>query len=373
LNKQQLEKLEQRIESTADQQCRGNQSIRREDPITGRQVIINPLRAARHFEVSGEAPPKVTPRDNCFFCTGRTPSTLFYFDEEGQLVVEDEDKSLQAAAEYWSQPGKTPGKLGDHYGLVGALGGTTFPSEWRSRTFYNLTPALGANEPGNCYVTAVHPDYHYRDLADMPTAIVDSVIASWQVLERLALENGLVAVPFINGGRRPESGQSVSCFHSQIYVMRPPKLYETIQSRRKANGCGVCEVLKDGNFTIKQLGNSQKVWLGAYPAPARNYSLLVSVQPEKETCPARISDLTDQVRKDFAEALKTAIQMYRQIFGEIPAYNIAVRTGDVIGHLHAEIIPKTRTNIPAGFEDAAFEFSLSELPERFASLARKEV
>jgi hypothetical protein len=61
------------------------------------------------------------------------------------------------------------------------------------------------------------------------------------------------------------------------------------------------------------------------------------------------------------------------MFGEIPAYNVAVRSGGPIGHLHAEIIPKTRTNTPAGFEETTLEYSLTALPERFAELAREEV
>jgi diadenosine tetraphosphate (Ap4A) HIT family hydrolase len=60
------------------------------------------------------------------------------------------------------------------------------------------------------------------------------------------------------------------------------------------------------------------------------------------------------------------------MFGEVPAYNVAVRTGEAVGHLHAEIIPKTRTNVPAGFEETTLEYSLTELPERFAELAREE-
>lgn len=368
----QLEKLTQRIEAVAPQQCRASESIPREDPITGRIVTINPLRAARHFEVSREAPPKVTERENCLFCTGRTPSTLFYFDEEGKMVIEGEQKTIEVAAEYWKQPGKDHSKLTDHYGLVGTLGGITLPREWRARTFFNLTPMLGTNEPGNCYVTSVHPDYHYRDLPDMPTANLDAVLASWQLLEKLATAKGLVAVPFINGGRRPESGQSVSCFHSQTYVVNTPRLFDTIHDRRKERGCGVCEILNDGQYGIKRLGQNGNVWLGVHPAPARNYSLLVSVMNEDGTCPAKLSDLSDATRRTFAGALRLAIQVYRQMFGEIPAYNVAVRSGDSIGHLHAEIIPKTRTNVPAGFEDTTLEYALSELPERFAKMAREE-
>ena len=372
LDKRQLERLARRIEAVEPQQCRASESIRREDPITGRLVTINPLRAGRHFEVSREAPPKGTEREDCLFCTGRTPSTLFYFDKEGRLVIEEESRSLDAAEEFWQQPERDTARLADHYALVGALGSLTLPVEWLSRTFFNLTPGLGANEPGNCYITSIHPDYHYRELPDVPTAVLDTVLASWQVLERMAARDGLVAVPFINGGRRPESGQSVSCFHSQAYVVRTPWLFETIRARRERRGCGVCEILRDRRFGIEQLGSRADVWLGAHPAPARNYSMLVTVQQPDGTCTAQMSDLSAPTRRAFADALRLAAQIYRQIFGEVPAYNIAVRTGQPVGHLHAEIIPKTRTNVPAGFEDATFEFSLTELPERFAELARAE-
>ncbi len=372
LDQQQFERLEQRIGVVAPQQCRAKVSVRKEDPITGRRVLINQLRAARHFEVSGDDPPKITRREDCLFCTGRTPSTLFYFDECGKLVVADEENSIEAANEFWRQPGKDPAKLTDHYGLVGSLGAFTLPANWQTRTFFNLTPSLGENEPGNCYVTTVHPDYHYRDLPDMPTSVFDNVLASWAVLEKLALNHGLAAVPFINGGRRKESGQSVSCFHSQTYIMQTPELYKAIEARRKAEGCGVCKVVSDKELEITRLGSRGQVWVGAYPAPARNYSMLVTLISE-QGCTAKVSDLTSENRRAFADGLKLAVQLYRQMFGETPAYNIAVRSSDAVGHLHAEIIPKTRTNIPAGFEDTTLEFSLSENPEHFASIAREEV
>lgn len=368
MEKSELKKLRQRIEAVAPQQCRARESIPREDPITGRIVLINPLRSARHFEVSREGPPRGTAREDCLFCTGRTPSTLFYFDEEGRLVLEEESASLRAAAEFWKQPGMDPARVADHYELVAALGSFTVPSNWRARTFFNLTPTIGANQPGNCYVTSVHPDYHYREIPDMPASILSAVVASWQVLEQLAAEEGLLAVPFINGGRRPESGQSVSCFHSQTYVMKTPGLFEAIRARREEAGCGVCKILQQRQFGIKRLG---PVWLGAHPAPARNYSVIVTVEPG-ERCPARLSDLSELERRTFADALRLATQIYRQMFGEVPAYNVAVRTGEAVGHLHAEIIPKTRTNVPAGFEETTLEYSLTELPERFAELAREE-
>jgi galactose-1-phosphate uridylyltransferase len=372
LDEKQLNKLAERISAASTQQCRVKAVIWRRDPITGRQVLINQLRASRHFEVSSGKQPEEKRREDCFFCTGRTPSTLFYVDESGRVVIEEETKSLEKAKEFWEQQGRKQGNLPDHYALVGALGGITLPERWRARTFFNLTPGLG-EEDGNCYVTAAHPAYHYRDLADMPPAIVDAVIASWQVLEKSALAEGRIAVPFINGGKRPESGQSVSCFHSQTYVMNPPALYLDIAERRKTEGCPVCEVMHNDQWKdlfIKRVG---RVWIGAYPAPVRNFSFLIAVESDGSKCPARISDLPENVRMDLAESFRMVIQTYRQMFGEIPAYNIAVRCGDEVGHLHAEVIPKTRTNIPAGFEDATLTMALSERPENFAAIAREEM
>jgi len=185
------------------------------------------------------------------------------------------------------------------------------------------------------------------------------MIFSWQILEKWAEGKGLLSIPFVNGGKRIESGQSVQCFHSQFYAIsieQAPSLFRTIERARESGGCPVCELLKKDKYIVYE---KETVKVLVHPFPERNFTFLIAPGDE-------VAKLQGVDAKHLADAFTKAITIYKAMFGQIPAYNIAVRSGDLVGHVHAEIIPKTNTNVPAGFEDAARQMVITQDPKDFA-------
>jgi galactose-1-phosphate uridylyltransferase len=105
------------------------------------------------------------------------------------------------------------------------------PKPWFVRMFLNLTPGI---TQGACIVMAIHNDYHDVSAHDLPLSIWAAVVSCWKFCERIAQVKGLTVVPFINGGKRPESGQSITCFHAQVYMVPfVPSLFQQIARVRQ--------------------------------------------------------------------------------------------------------------------------------------------
>src|SRR5262249_47182330 len=153
------------------------------------------------------------------------------------------------------------------------------------------------------------------------------------------------AVPFVNGGKRRDSGQSVGCFHGQVYAINtlPPRC-EAIRQRRLASAsCPVCEALKMKNLVIG-CDRSSSVYLLADPAPKHNWSLLII----PAQCDQRFSAVNPEA---FADLFQRAVRAWRGLFAVEPAFNLHILCGEAVGHAFAELIPRTETNILAGYEE----------------------
>jgi len=329
------------------------------DPITGRFARFTRARGARHKEAQAGTTRLTTPREACFFCQLQTPPNLLYVNEAGEIVVPNEQHSFLAAADFLS--GKDTGKVETYYGLVQHLAQYNhIEGAWLARTFCNLTPALGrTSRLPLCLVQGIHPDYHNTEFNELPPSVVQAVILSWQFIERFAQEHGLLAVPFINGGKRPESGQSVACFHGQVYLFHSlPFLFQEIGRRRaEAGHCPICQDILQGKSSELAIWNGHSLVVLAHPVPRRTWSLLVV--PKTHT-----ADLHSIEASEFADVLLRCVRAYQRLHHREPAYNIVVRAGDAVGHLHAEIVPKTETNIIAGAEEATDEIIIDVLPQQ---------
>jgi len=339
-------------------QVGGQPHIRRTDPLTGAKVLVNPARKDR---------PRPGP-DGCPYCAGATPPTLSYVrgqDRAGDMVVEAEEQTLRLGRALQREGASDP------YALVHALGEKervgaerytgplVFPGEpWLARTFLNLVPTIiSPGSAANCFVVGVTPGFHAADLGVtledgcdgmvLPDAVPEAIVASWTLLEEWSEYRGLLSVPFVNGGKGRESGQSIRCFHAQFYSLNPqdePPIYSWLREERAQGRCPVCTAFADEQLRIHTIGS---VDIFMHPAPARNLSMLLA--PRRET--ARLRDLDDPGA--FARAIQWAVRAYERLLGGVPAYNVVVRTGSSVGHLHAEVIPRSYVNIPAGFEGAS--------------------
>jgi galactose-1-phosphate uridylyltransferase len=192
----------------------------------------------------------------------------------------------------------------------------------------------------------------------------------WRNKRRNENEQELRALPFVNGGKRPEAGQSMFCFHSQVYLTPIPGLFNDIQKiREEQEGCPLCKILSnysDGK-NVEVYRNDTMV-LCMHPAPLRNFAMIALPLPQNNNCPSKISELKNS---DVADVLQRSISIYRRLMGKIPAYNISVRCGPEVGHLHIQIVPKTETNILAGYEDITRQIIITQDPEDTADILRR--
>ncbi|GAB4252704.1 MAG: hypothetical protein Kow00122_10500 [Thermoleophilia bacterium] len=359
-------------------QVRGVPHRRLHNPFSGAGVLLNPARGSRTRAEPGACP----------YCAGRTPPTLFYVrGRRGQPVpvVEDEAESLAVARAM-----RTRGE-GDPWAVIAALAGRrrvdatgrpvplVHPAEpWLARVFLNLTPAVvSAESAANAFVVSVPPALHEADLAPvrrtdreagptLPPEALAAVVRSWVLLEVWAAARGLVAVPFINGGKDRASGQSLGCFHSQVVVLGPedaPPLYAEIARRRVTAGCPVCALLADPGLRVADVGS---VAVAVHPAPDRDLTLVVAPYAETTT-------LADLLPEDLSRALLVAASCLERALGGLPAYNVAVRLGPEVGHLHAEVVPRSGVNVRAGFEVATGLTVLTRDPREVAARLRAEV
>jgi diadenosine tetraphosphate (Ap4A) HIT family hydrolase len=354
-----LERLRKRVRAARHEQYRPKRLKILEDPITGRITLLNPNRVSRHTELIGRRGAMKKGRKDCYYCKGETTSTLFYVDDSLRVVIPDESRSMNASRDFLRT--RSSLSIDAYYEMVKHISSFTLPpGRWLTRTFLNLVPPM-TTYPEMSFVTAVSPGHHYRQMHELPLNVLTATVISWQVIERLVFDSPLQVVPFINGGKRPESGQSIYCFHSQAYLSRKPPLYERIGQRRSRNGCGVCSILRKKALTVYSNGDWRVL---AHPAPVRNHSLLIA----PANCLPRLFDVDPVL---FAEAIKASLEATALFTGSVPAYNVAVRCGQSVGHLHAEFIPKTETNLPAGFEEATDMTVITEPPLKVAAQLRR--
>lgn len=354
-----LQDLKRRIEQCQFQQFKPKSLSRVEDPITGRIVLVNPNREMRQVELQRKRPGAKKRREDCYYCSGETPSTLFYVNHNKRLKLMRETRSMRAALDFLR--GKDKNKKDTYYRMLKSISSLTFPGErWATRTFLNLVPSL-TDYPELALVISINPADHYKHMHQLPERVLSAVVISWQAIEELASRSRMVAVPFINGGKRAEAGQSISCFHSQVYITKAPPLYKHIASRRKRNGCAVCRILRRRSLTVY---SNREFMVLAHPAPVRNHALLIA--PKR--CVAQLNAIDADA---FADALKVSLKAIKSLTGVVPGYNVAVRCGKIIGHLHAEFVPKTETNTPAGFEEATGLTLVTEPPLQVSKLLRK--
>lgn len=107
-------------------------------------------------------------------------------------------------------------------------------------------------------------------------------------------------------------------------------------------GCPLCAIIGDPHLLVKRFGD---VRVAVHPAPSRNLTFVIASEEEVP----RLSDLPDL--RAFAEALSWTVRRYESLLGGVPAYVVALRSGDAVGHLHAEVVPRSLVNVPGGFEE----------------------
>jgi galactose-1-phosphate uridylyltransferase len=337
-------------------------------PILPRAARICPARGERHFEADPQKVQRIdTPREKCLFCGGKHPSVLAFVDRRMETVIPDEEGSFRVA-ETWLK-GRDRSRIQTYYELTSQLQQyNDISASHLVRVFWNLTPADVSTEEA-CFVSAVHPTYHDDDLSTIWPAVPAAMVRSWQLVETWAVSKGMTAVSFINGGRRSPSGQSVACPHGQTYVVQQsPTLFKAIRAYRNAQwegNCPICMGALDPNLLV-WTDDSGAIDLVADPAPIHNWSLLV--------LPRRHGSLLASVDPvAFGAAIQTAVKAWRGIFTVEPALNVLIRSGEDVGHVFAELVPRTETNVLAGFELDTQDHVITVPPEFVAEKCKAAI
>ncbi len=361
-----LESFDSRVERSRSQVFSSLDGRLVEHPILPRWSRICSGRRARRFEAPCGQPPDriLTPREVCLFCAGKHPSVLATIDDTLGVVIPGEEGSFAATASWMEGRDRT--SIETFYGLVGSLDGHNSSREQDLvRVFLNLCPAtIGSDEA--CFVSAVNPRFHDEDMSTAPPKVVAAIVRSWQVIEAWAISKGLTPVPFMNSGRRPASGQSIACPHAQCYVLqKPPALFREIRGHRERRWREICPIctgaLSDELCVWTDPSDSVSVY--ADPAPVQNWTLLVV--PRKHS-----GALAGLDPAPIGAAIQTAVLAWRGIFGVEPAFNLLVRGGEDVGHVFGELVPRSETNVLAGFELDTQQHVISIPPEVAAKECR---
>lgn len=302
----------------------------REDPVTGRTVLLVPGRAARPTTTAPVPAPTAPPAD-CPFCPGHEAETPPEVARVGPGAPD------------------APG--------------------WRIRVVPNLYPIVGPNAGPNAggdpgpggspeglagahEVVVLGPD-HDRDLARLDD---DSVVAVFDLLRdraRVHTAAGRAHVQtLINHGRA--AGASIAHPHAQVLATHlvPPAVRE---HRERSAAAGADPVPTDHATAVAHDGlvlGSDPVWAWCPWAAASPYETRLSA-PDAGP---RFADTPDQTLADLARATRDVARGIRVLLGDV-AYNVVWHDGPAPGAFAAPgpapswyltVVPRVST--VAGFE-----------------------
>jgi UDPglucose--hexose-1-phosphate uridylyltransferase len=316
----------------------GSASELREDPFTGRQVVLAAGRAGRPaaFEPVHEERRGPT---GCPFCRGR----------EGQTPPE-----VWADREEGTRP-DTPG--------------------WRIRVVPNKYPAFtpgGEGAAAGRHEVVIHGPEHHAALSELPEETRIRVVATWRQRllalrgeEPVAGRGGAVMIA-VNQGRR--AGATLEHSHSQVYATAfRPELVQAEVGRLSGEGCAACAEAKSqsggGARLVAESGGLLTVcpWASAIPLEA----LVLPVTHAPGPWEPGSDDAT------LAGAIGDVLARLRAALGFEPPLNLvlhAAPAGVHDFHWHLHVLPRLTT--PAGFEfGAGMSINVVD-PQRAASQLR---
>lgn len=341
-------------------QTRPGASELRQDPITGKWVVIATGRAQRPHDLArrqavGPRPPAFV--DTCPFCN------LDRFPQARPTLVSPRGRSWRVRAFPNKFPAFTPADR------VTA----------RKDGLYTVMDGVGFHE-----VIIVRP--HNGTMAELPRVELARYLRAWRERYRALMVKPSVAYLQLIENHGPESGASLSHPHLQLFALPVIPSDEVVDLLRGAeayweeNGaCAYCDILAYergvGTRIVWENGRFTVLCPFASRAPNEQWVLPKHHSPGFET-------LTDEDLGAFAEALQEALRRLSHGFRD-PPYNLTVYSApcDTEGyvcevdefshfHWHVEILP--RTNVWGGFELATGLEIHPVLPEEAAAYLRQQ-
>ena len=329
----------------------------RQDPLTGRWVIVAPERAARP-KATGADPETAPPREpfdpSCPFCPGN--------EEMVPAILEE-----------------TPGPQGS--GRAG----------WLTRVVPNKYPALGPDTaaptfghagevslPGHgAHEVVVETPRHDADLEDMETGHVAEILRCWRRRHAELIARPGIRAVIVFRNRGPQGGASLAHPHSQVIAagMVPPRLArESAWARAHHDRHGRC-------VTCETLGREAARGRRVVELTER-CALLVpfaAVTPfEQRIAPVRhrasFADADDAELDELAGLLRRALLRLDACLDR-PPYNLVIESAPAgeteAAHLHWRLGIVPARHRPGGFEIAAGIEINTSLPEDDARRLRE--
>lgn len=330
----------------------------RQDPVTGKWVVIATGRAKRPQEIARAATPRATPEryvETCPFCNqGRFPQSR-------PTLVLPAGKRWRVCAFPNKFPAFAPAErvTARKVGLYTVMDGVGFHEVIAVRD-HDATLARMAREDLHLYIRAWRE--RVQDLMAKPS------VAYVQLIE--------------NHGR--ESGGSIEHPHMQLFAIPVLPSDEVLDLLRGAeayyaeNGnCAYCDILefeRDAKVRIV-FENASFTVLCPFPSRVPSEQWVVPKQHA-----AGFEQLSDEDLPRFAEALQEALRRLAACYQD-PSYNLYVYSApcdtegyvcdkDEFAHFHWHVQVLPRMNIWGGFELATGLEIHSVLPEEAAAFLR---
>ncbi len=327
----------------------------RQDPITGRWVVIAPLRSERPKEFVDQGVPdfEIDVR-KCPFCPGNehmTPPEVY--------AVRPKDTKPDAPG--WLirvVPNKFP-----------AFSMERFPL--RESSLFVKRPAFGYHE------VIIHSSDHSKDLASMPTEhLVKLVDVYRRRFIHMSSDTGIKHVHLImNQGR--ESGASLEHPHSQIFGLPiipagiQDELGGSLWFKESRKDCVFCWMLEEERKARERVFFENEHFLALAPFASR-FPFEIWVVPKRHS-PGFTTIESGEI-EGLAMMLSRVISAYNQKLGR-PSHNFFIHSSPCDGrdysyfHWHVEIFPRM-------FIMGAFEFGTQIMinptaPERAVEMLMK--
>jgi UDPglucose--hexose-1-phosphate uridylyltransferase len=273
--------------------------------------------------------------------------------------------------------------------------GPEVPFAYEAAVFENRFPTLVAAPPpppdidgptapsrGRCEVVLYTPT-HEGSLATLTSQELARVVAIWTDRSRELWEDPTHAYVLVFENRGEDVGATLSHPHGQIYAIdHVPHVararVETLERHRdRQDACLTCEIVQSDLGSSRTVAENHSFTIGV--PFAANWPFEVHVRAKRHGA-QRLTELTEQERRDLADGLRTVVRAYDQLYPGHPlAYMMVCQQApaDPSGtptedwHLSFEFMPPNRgpdkLKFRASVETAAGLFINDTVPEASAA------
>jgi UDPglucose--hexose-1-phosphate uridylyltransferase len=323
----------------------------RQDPVTGRWVIVAPDRGSRPQRIERETPG----------AEARTDSPFAPGNEDQIPPIILELPSLNG------QPWQTRVIPNKYPALTPNADAVSHADD-----FYRAQPGRGRHE-----VVIEHPD-PAQDLATMTPPEVDAVIETYRRRHRALQQTGPGLIPFIFRNHGAQAGASLPHPHSQIVALPapPPSMQhrEAMAHRHYAEDgrCIYCTILAHEQAAAARVVEATDTFLTFVPYAAE-VPFELWIVPRRHA--ADFGALPDAERADLAATLHRTLRRLHEGLGN-PPYNYALHSAstpeDDLPHLHWYLRIVPRRTVAGGFEWGADVAINPSSPEDDAAFLREQ-